>query len=93
MKQYQIISFRLEILSIFTTQTHLLQAECAKLREVLFSKEERLSAEAASNLRLSAEAASNVQEIIMLNEDLGRLKVSLCFCLPACLCSGEFARI
>jgi len=70
---------------IFTTQTHPLQAECAKLREVLFSKEERLSAETASNL-------ASAQEIIMLNEELGKLKVSVSFCLPAYLCWGEFAR-
>ena len=44
---------------------------------------------------MSAETASNLacaQEIIMLNEEVGRLKVSVCFCLPASLFSGEFAR-
>ena len=45
-----------------------MQAQCVKLREELASKDERLSVEAASNLAHS-------QEIIMLNEEVGKLKV------------------
>ena len=56
-----------------------MQAHCVKLREELASKDERLSVEAASNLAHS-------QEIIMLNEEVGKLKVSVCMC--ACLLSG-----
>ena len=62
-----------------------MQAECADLREKLASKDEHLSAEAASNL-------AHAQEIIMLNEEIGRLKVSVR--MRACLLSilSEFSR-
>ena len=55
-----------------------MQAECANLREELASKDEHLSAEAASNL-------AHAQEIIMLKEEVGRLKVSVR--MRACLLS------
>jgi hypothetical protein len=54
------------------SQTLLLQAECDKLRGDLASNIELLSAEAASNLARS-------QEIIMLNQEVARLKVSVRF--------------